>query len=69
MAEQTGLIPFSGRWVLEESCRQVRLWQREHPSDPPLVLNVNVSACRFRQPDLVEEILRILENTGLDPGI
>jgi EAL domain-containing protein (putative c-di-GMP-specific phosphodiesterase class I) len=24
-------------------------------------------ACQFRQPNLVEEILRILENTGLDP--
>jgi EAL domain-containing protein (putative c-di-GMP-specific phosphodiesterase class I) len=66
LAEQTGLMPSIGRWVLEESCHQVRFCQREHPSDPPPVLNVNVFACPFRQPNLVEEILR-LENTGLDP--
>ncbi len=68
LAEQTGLIAPMGRWVLEEACRQVRLWQREHPSDPPLELSVNVSACQFRQPNLVEEIFRTLKSTGLDPG-
>lgn len=68
LAEQTGLITSIGRWVLEEACRQVRIWQREHPSDPPLVLSVNVSACQFRHPNLVEEIFRTLGSTGLDPA-
>ena len=67
LAEQTGLIAPIGRWVLEEACRQVRLWQRKHPSDPPLTLSVNVSARQLRQPNLVEEVFGILRSTGLDP--
>ena len=67
LAEQTGLIAPLGRWVLREACRQARLWHKEKPSSPPLMLSVNVSACQFRQPNLVEEVHRTLEETGLDP--
>ncbi len=67
LAEQTGLIVPIGRWVLEEACRQVRRWQGEHPNDPPLTLSVNVSACQLRQPNLVEEVFRTLENAEFDP--
>jgi diguanylate cyclase (GGDEF)-like protein len=67
LAEQTGLIAFIGHRVLREACRQVRLWQKEHPSNPPLTLSVNVSARQFRLPNLTEEIIGILEKTGLDP--
>jgi diguanylate cyclase (GGDEF)-like protein len=66
-AEQTGLIALIGQRVLHEACRQVRLWQEEYPSDPPLTLSVNVSARQFRLPNLTEEILGTLEKTGLNP--
>lgn len=65
LAEQTGLISHIGRWVLEESCRQVRRWQDEHGGEPALTLNVNVSAVQFRQPNLVQEVSRTLERCGL----
>ena len=67
LAEQTGLIAHIGRWVLEEGCRQVCLWQKEHPSDPALTLSVNISACQFQQPTLVKEIARVLKDTKLAP--
>lgn len=67
LAEQTGLIAPIGRWILEEACRQVRLWQEEHPSDPALTLSVNISACQFQQPNLVKEVSRALRETGLPP--
>jgi diguanylate cyclase (GGDEF)-like protein len=67
LAEQTGLIVPIGRWVLREACRKARLWQEDHPSDPPLMLSVNVSARQFGQPNLAEEVLRTLESSGLDP--
>lgn len=67
LAEQTGLIAHIGRWVLKESCRQVRAWQEEHPSEPALTLSVNVSACEFQQPTLVKEIQKSLEETELSP--
>jgi diguanylate cyclase (GGDEF)-like protein len=66
-AEQTGLVALIGQRVLYEACRQVRLWQGEHPSDPPLTLSVNVSARQFRLPNLTEEIFGTLEKTGFDP--
>ncbi len=65
LAEQTGLITHIGRWVLEEACGQVRRWQDEHGGDPALTLNVNVSAVQFRQPNLVQEVLRTLKRRGL----
>jgi len=66
-AEQTGLIALIGQRVLHEACHQVRLWQEEYPSDPPLMLSVNVSARQFQLPNLTEEIFGTLEKTGLDP--
>jgi len=67
LAEQTGLIVPIGRWVLQEACRRTRLWQEEHPGDPPLMLSVNVSARQFRQANLADEILGVLEKNALDP--
>ncbi|MDP9440209.1 MAG: EAL domain-containing protein [Actinomycetota bacterium] len=66
LAEETGLILPIGRFVLREACRQMREWQGRHPSDPPLMLGVNLSTRQFRQPDLVSQISRILEETGLE---
>lgn len=67
LAEQTGLIVPIGRWVLEEACRQVRLWQKQRESDPALTLSVNISAFQFQQPNLVKEVSRTLKQTGLAP--
>lgn len=67
LAEQTELIVLIGRWVLTEACHQVRLWQREHRSDPALTLSVNISACQFQQPNLIKEITYTLKDTGLPP--
>jgi len=67
LAEHTGLIAPIGRWVLEEACHQVRLWQDRHPSNPPLALSVNVSAHQLRRPNLVEEVFGVLKSTGLAP--
>src|SRR5207237_10326123 len=67
LAEETGLIVPLGRWVLEEACRQVRTWQARRSYAPPLVLGVNLSACQFQDPFLVDEIQRTLESAGFDP--
>jgi len=68
VAEETGLILPIGRWVLCEACERIQQWQREHPSDPPLAISVNLSRRQLLQSDLVEQIRRILESTGLLPG-
>jgi diguanylate cyclase (GGDEF)-like protein/PAS domain S-box-containing protein len=65
VAEETGLIVPIGWWALREACSQVRQWQERWPSDPPLYASVNVSGKIFGQPDIVERVWRVLEETGL----
>ena len=67
IAEETGLIVPIGQWVLGEACRQAREWQREMPYAPPIVMSVNLSPRQFQHPTLVEDITRILGDTGLAP--
>ncbi len=66
VAEEIGLIVPIGYWVLLESCRQMREWQKQFPQDPPLTISVNFSAKQFTHPDLVQKIAAILRETGLD---
>jgi diguanylate cyclase (GGDEF)-like protein/PAS domain S-box-containing protein len=68
IAEETGLIVPLGWWVLRESCKQTRLWQNQFPSDPPLWISVHMSGKLFRKPDMVDHLLGILEEAGLDPS-
>jgi len=65
VAEETGLIVPIGWWTLREACRQVRQWQDRWPFDPPLYASVNVSGKIFGQPDIVERVWNVLEETGL----
>ena len=68
VAEETGLIIPIGTWILGEACRQACRWQEQYPSASPLLMNVNLSARQFRQLDLVEEVARVLRETGLNPS-
>ena len=67
IAEETGLIIPIGRWVLSQACRQMRQWQRMSPADGQLPINVNLSGKQFMQPDLLDQIREVLQETGLDP--
>ncbi|MCA1849750.1 MAG: GGDEF domain-containing phosphodiesterase, partial [Acidobacteria bacterium] len=66
VAEETGLIIPIGRWILHEACRQMRAWQAQFSATPPLAVSVNLSSKQFSQPDLIEQVKHILEETGLD---
>jgi diguanylate cyclase (GGDEF)-like protein/PAS domain S-box-containing protein len=68
LSESTGLIVKLGEQVLEQSCRQVKEWQTQDRTTPPLALNVNLSSYQFRHPTIVEDIIGILERSGLAPG-
>ncbi|MEG3881067.1 EAL domain-containing protein [Microcoleus sp. herbarium7] len=65
VAEETGAIVPLGEWVLEQACRQLRLWEGMFDFDRPLIMSVNLSGKQFAQPDLVARIKEILGTTGL----
>ncbi|HEX8097883.1 MAG TPA: EAL domain-containing protein, partial [Pyrinomonadaceae bacterium] len=68
VAEETGLIIPIGHWVLQQACRQMREWQEQFPHHPPLMISVNLSSKQFTQPDLIEQIKLVLDETGLNPA-
>lgn len=66
LAEEMGLMESIGKWVLEEACKQLAEWHEK--LDPTLSIHVNLSAKHFLEEDLVTEINRILQETGLSPS-
>jgi len=65
VAETTGLIIPIGEWVLRTACRDSVRWQAQ--GLPPLRVGVNLSMRQLQQPDLVQRVRAILQETGLDP--
>jgi EAL domain-containing protein (putative c-di-GMP-specific phosphodiesterase class I) len=68
VADETGLIVPINRRVYIEACQQIRSWQAQFVSDPPLMISLNVSAIQFAQPELVDEIHSVLRKTGVPPS-
>ena len=68
IAEATGLIVPIGRWVLDESCRQVSMWCRSYPHMKDLRLSVNVSARQLQQTDLAHDVQGAMSVSGLNPS-
>ncbi|MGH3088364.1 MAG: putative bifunctional diguanylate cyclase/phosphodiesterase, partial [Rubrobacteraceae bacterium] len=68
VAEDSGLILRLGEYVLEESCRRMRLWRDALPESAPCAIGVNVSAMQLRQRDFVPRIAGSLEKNGLEPA-
>jgi len=66
VAEETGLIVPLGRLVMREACRQMAEWHRNFPQEPNLAISVNASSRELSDPDLVANVARILNDTGLD---
>lgn len=65
LAEENGMIVPIGEWVLRVACFQNRVWQSAGLTATRVA--VNLSARQFEQPDLVDRITQILQETGLDP--
>ena len=68
IAEENGMILPLGRWILFESCRQMREWQDKNPAAKSLKLSVNLSCKQFLQTDLVEQVTAALISTRLEPN-
>jgi diguanylate cyclase (GGDEF)-like protein/PAS domain S-box-containing protein len=67
LAEETKLILPMGLWVVRTAADQLRKWQMQFGTSPPLSISVNLSCRQFCQPDLVQQVEKTLLETGLDP--
>jgi diguanylate cyclase (GGDEF)-like protein len=68
LAEECGLIVQIGRWVLEQGCLQARRWHEAFPNRPPLALSINVSPIQLSRDEFVQDVARILRETGVEPS-
>jgi diguanylate cyclase (GGDEF)-like protein/PAS domain S-box-containing protein len=68
VAEETGLIVPIGRWILDESCRQMEVWQQRFGDAAPAVMCVNVSSRQFADIHLADHIAAVLACTKLNPA-
>jgi diguanylate cyclase (GGDEF)-like protein/PAS domain S-box-containing protein len=66
VAEEAGLDPAIGLFVLREACRQHREWRDERP-DRQLSVAVNLSANQLVDPTLPTSVSMILAETGTPP--
>ncbi|BCB87573.1 putative bifunctional diguanylate cyclase/phosphodiesterase [Phytohabitans suffuscus] len=61
IAEDSGLIAAIGRWVLDETLRQVAAWRAEDLVGPDFWVSVNVSPRQLRDPTLPGKVSEALE--------
>jgi diguanylate cyclase (GGDEF)-like protein len=67
LAEQSGIIPEIGRWVLEQVCQDRHRWQRAIGCDA-FKIAVNVSAHQLMSPDFAGTVATALRDTDTDPS-
>ncbi|WP_340159428.1 EAL domain-containing protein [uncultured Hoeflea sp.] len=67
VAEECGLMPLIGGWVLKEACRTLATWKHD-PALSELTLAVNVSANQFNLEGFEQSVLETVALYGVDPG-
>lgn len=68
IAEESGLIVDLGRFVLEQSTRQLGTWQRAFTQNDPVFIAINVSSRQLLTGALVDDLKYILERAELVPN-
>jgi diguanylate cyclase (GGDEF)-like protein len=63
LAEQTGLITDIGYWIMRTACKQCKVW---HDNNIEIKIAVNLSVEQFKDENLYENVVAILDETGVD---
>ncbi len=66
IAEESGLIIDIGEWVIIEACKTIARWNKNRAT--PLKMAINLSTRQFLRDNLVDNICRIIEETGCKPN-
>ena len=66
LCEEFGLSAPISEWALRTACAQNRAWQKA--GIPPFRVAVNLSPQQFHQPNLVDMVAQVLQQTGLEPN-
>ncbi len=67
LAEETGVVAEIDRWMLEQTCAEIRTWGAD-ALDALAYVSVNCSDKTFLGPGLVEYARKTADYAGLDPG-
>lgn len=67
LCEEMGLMCELGASMMGQAARQLAIWRRDHRAAGELTVAVNLSTGEIDRPDLVEDVSRILRETGLPP--
>ena len=67
VAEESGMILPIGAWVLREACRQAKSWVDK--GLPVGSMAINVSAVQLQDASFLNDVIAVLEETGLDAGV
>ncbi len=65
LAEQGGLMPELGQWILERACREASTWHGQHGEFP--YVSVNLSVHQLQDPDFEVRFRSALDASGLPP--
>ena len=67
LAEEIGLIAPIGWWVLEEACRQAKIWSQCFSPATPHFMAVNFSSKQFSGDDMIQRVAKIIGDSEFDP--
>jgi FlaA1/EpsC-like NDP-sugar epimerase/EAL domain-containing protein (putative c-di-GMP-specific phosphodiesterase class I) len=68
LAEETELIIPIGWWMIKETCRQMKIWQKQFDISSTITVSVNLSKQQFIHPDLCNKLVEIFQETQLLPN-
>lgn len=66
LSDEAGLSIQLGKWVLNESCRQLSRWRQAHLAPQSLTISVNLSGKELMRPTLLDEVSRLLDEYELE---
>ncbi|TDO91265.1 diguanylate cyclase (GGDEF)-like protein [Halanaerobium saccharolyticum] len=65
LAEKSGLIIPIGKWVLRQTCQQIKEWSSSYNKE--MRVAVNISSIQIEQLKFIDDVRSIIKETGVDP--